>query len=190
MHVQKTSALTDNPMPPLPPCPGKPFYPKLVDFLSSGAVVVRGSGVAYWHGPVTRLAGHVLTGPVAMVCWLPVGNPYWLSGWTTCCQHLPMQSRRWQHQLLGWQLGAPGWAAPHTCMPAACKRLELEHASSHQAAPTPRHLAQAMVFEGKDVVKTGRSMIGATNPLASAPGTIRGDYGIDMGRNIIHGSDR
>lgn len=32
-------------------------------------------------------------------------------------------------------------------------------------------------------------MIGATNPLASAPGTIRGDYGIDVGRNIIHGSD-
>ncbi|KAL4432788.1 hypothetical protein ABPG77_008114 [Micractinium sp. CCAP 211/92] len=47
----------------------------------------------------------------------------------------------------------------------------------------------AMVFEGKDVVKTGRTMIGATNPLASAPGTIRGDFGIDMGRNIIHGSD-
>jgi hypothetical protein len=32
-------------------------------------------------------------------------------------------------------------------------------------------------------------MIGATNPLASAPGTIRGDYCIDVGRNIIHGSD-
>lgn len=47
----------------------------------------------------------------------------------------------------------------------------------------------AMVFEGKDVVKTGRAMIGATNPLASATGTIRGDFGIDMGRNIIHGSD-
>jgi len=46
-----------------------------------------------------------------------------------------------------------------------------------------------MVWEGKDAVKQGRAMIGATNPLASAPGTIRGDYCIDVGRNIIHGSD-
>lgn len=46
-----------------------------------------------------------------------------------------------------------------------------------------------MVWEGKDVVKTGRTMIGATNPLASAPGTIRGDFAIDVGRNVIHGSD-
>ena len=47
----------------------------------------------------------------------------------------------------------------------------------------------AMVWEGKDVIKTGRQMIGATNPLSSAVGTIRGDFGIDTGRNIIHGSD-
>ncbi|KAL1934067.1 hypothetical protein VTP01DRAFT_6249 [Rhizomucor pusillus] len=46
-----------------------------------------------------------------------------------------------------------------------------------------------MVWAGKDVVKTGRVMLGATNPLASAPGTIRGDYAIDVGRNICHGSD-
>lgn len=45
------------------------------------------------------------------------------------------------------------------------------------------------VWEGKDVIKYGRTMIGATNPLASAPGTIRGDFGVDVGRNIIHGSD-
>merc|ERR1711907_533715 len=47
----------------------------------------------------------------------------------------------------------------------------------------------AMCWEGKDVVKTGRKIIGATNPLASEPGTIRGDFSIDVGRNIIHGSD-
>lgn len=47
----------------------------------------------------------------------------------------------------------------------------------------------ATVWEGKDVVKQGRAILGATNPLASAPGTIRGDYAIDMGRNVIHGSD-
>ncbi|KAK3986316.1 putative nucleoside diphosphate kinase [Cladorrhinum sp. PSN332] len=47
----------------------------------------------------------------------------------------------------------------------------------------------AMVWEGKDAVKTGRTLLGATNPLASAPGTIRGDYAIDVGRNVCHGSD-
>lgn len=36
---------------------------------------------------------------------------------------------------------------------------------------------------------TGRKMLGATNPLASEPGTIRGDFSIDVGRNICHGSD-
>ncbi|RJE19018.1 Nucleoside diphosphate kinase [Aspergillus sclerotialis] len=56
----------------------------------------------------------------------------------------------------------------------------------------------AMVWEGRDVVKTGRkpetdqfqpAILGATNPLNSAPGTIRGDYAIDVGRNVCHGSD-
>jgi nucleoside-diphosphate kinase len=47
----------------------------------------------------------------------------------------------------------------------------------------------AMVWEGKDVVRQGRAIIGATNPLESAPGTIRGQFCISVGRNIIHGSD-
>lgn len=47
----------------------------------------------------------------------------------------------------------------------------------------------AMVWEGRDAVKTGRAILGATNPLASAPGTIRGDFAIDVGRNVCHGSD-
>ncbi|KAL3381035.1 hypothetical protein AABB24_001256 [Solanum stoloniferum] len=47
----------------------------------------------------------------------------------------------------------------------------------------------AMVWEGKGVVATGRKIIGATNPLESAAGTIRGDFAIDIGRNVIHGSD-
>ncbi|KAG2450563.1 hypothetical protein HYH02_005064 [Chlamydomonas schloesseri] len=46
-----------------------------------------------------------------------------------------------------------------------------------------------MVWEGKGVVATARKMIGATNPLASEPGTIRGDFAIEVGRNVIHGSD-
>jgi nucleoside-diphosphate kinase len=47
----------------------------------------------------------------------------------------------------------------------------------------------AMVWEGNNVVLTGRKILGATRPDDSAPGTIRGDYAIDVGRNIIHGSD-
>lgn len=47
----------------------------------------------------------------------------------------------------------------------------------------------AMVWQGKDVIKTARKMLGETNPLNSAPGTIRGDLAIDLGRNVCHGSD-
>ena len=47
----------------------------------------------------------------------------------------------------------------------------------------------AMVWEGDNAVLTGRKMLGATKPFDSEPGTIRGDYCIDVGRNIIHGSD-
>lgn len=47
----------------------------------------------------------------------------------------------------------------------------------------------AMVWEGKDVIKGGRTLLGATNPSDSLPGTIRGDLCIDVGRNICHGSD-
>lgn len=47
----------------------------------------------------------------------------------------------------------------------------------------------AMVIEGKDAVSAAREMMGATNPLKAQPGTIRGSYGIDIGRNVIHGSD-
>ncbi|XP_076764563.1 nucleoside diphosphate kinase [Xylocopa sonorina] len=46
-----------------------------------------------------------------------------------------------------------------------------------------------MVWEGLNSVKTGRVMLGETNPKDSAPGTIRGDFCIQVGRNIIHGSD-
>jgi nucleoside-diphosphate kinase len=47
----------------------------------------------------------------------------------------------------------------------------------------------AMVWEGKGAIAGGRVLLGATNPADSAPGTIRGDFCIDVGRNLIHGSD-
>lgn len=47
----------------------------------------------------------------------------------------------------------------------------------------------AMCWEGLNAVKTGRVMLGETNPKDSKPGTIRGDFCVEVGRNIIHGSD-
>ena len=46
-----------------------------------------------------------------------------------------------------------------------------------------------MVWEGRNVVSIVRKVIGATNPQEATPGTIRGDFGIDIGRNVIHASD-
>ena len=46
-----------------------------------------------------------------------------------------------------------------------------------------------MVIEGDAAVATVRGMMGATNPLDSPPGTIRGDYALEIGENIVHGSD-
>ncbi len=47
----------------------------------------------------------------------------------------------------------------------------------------------AMVVEGEDVVSTVRKMVGITNPKEAAPGTIRGDYAVEIGSNIVHASD-
>ncbi len=47
----------------------------------------------------------------------------------------------------------------------------------------------AAVFEGTDAVEAVRATMGSTNPRAAAPGTIRGDLGLEIGRNLIHGSD-
>lgn len=47
----------------------------------------------------------------------------------------------------------------------------------------------AMVWEGKDAVNSIRKMMGKTNPMDADLGTIRGDFGIDIGRNVVHGSD-
>jgi nucleoside-diphosphate kinase len=47
----------------------------------------------------------------------------------------------------------------------------------------------AMVLEGEQAVPAARQVIGATNPLEATPGSIRGDFAIDVGRNLVHGSD-
>ena len=47
----------------------------------------------------------------------------------------------------------------------------------------------AMIWEANNAVALARQTMGSTNPGEAAPGTIRGDFGIDIGRNIVHGSD-
>jgi len=46
-----------------------------------------------------------------------------------------------------------------------------------------------MVLEGRNAIQMARDMMGKTNPVDAGPGTIRGDFGIEIGRNVIHGSD-
>jgi nucleoside-diphosphate kinase len=47
----------------------------------------------------------------------------------------------------------------------------------------------AMVLEGDEAIKAARQVIGATNPLEAATGSIRGDFAIQTGQNMVHGSD-
>ena len=75
--------------------------------------------------------------------------------------------------------------------------LALKHYSAHVDKPFFKELKGfmtssplvAICVEGTNAVTLMRSMMGATNPLEAAPGTIRGDYGITVGMNLIHGSD-
>jgi nucleoside-diphosphate kinase len=47
----------------------------------------------------------------------------------------------------------------------------------------------ALALEGEEAISTVRTMMGATNPTASAPGTIRGDLALELAENVVHGSD-
>ncbi|MBB6452205.1 nucleoside-diphosphate kinase [Salirhabdus euzebyi] len=77
------------------------------------------------------------------------------------------------------------------------KELAEEHYGEHKERPFFGELVDfitsgpvfAMVWEGEGVIATARNMMGKTNPQEAAPGTIRGDYGITVGKNVIHGSD-
>ena len=80
---------------------------------------------------------------------------------------------------------------------AVSRELAEQHYDVHKDKPFFKGLVEfiisspvvAMVWEGDGVVAGARTLIGATNPLSAAPGTIRGDLGTDVGRNLIHGSD-
>lgn len=72
-----------------------------------------------------------------------------------------------------------------------------QHYEEHKERPFFKDLVQfitsspvfAMVWQGEEVIATARLMIGKTNPKEALPGTVRGDYGVTTGKNIIHGSD-
>ena len=75
--------------------------------------------------------------------------------------------------------------------------LAEDHYGEHEGKPFFEGLVEfitsgpvmAMVWEGQDATRQVRTMMGETDPAESAPGTIRGDLGLDLGRNVIHGSD-
>ncbi|WP_282155656.1 nucleoside-diphosphate kinase [Cytobacillus gottheilii] len=77
------------------------------------------------------------------------------------------------------------------------KELAEEHYGEHKERPFFGELVDfitsgpvfAMVWEGENVIATARQMMGSTNPKDAAPGTVRGDFGVIVGKNIIHGSD-
>jgi nucleoside-diphosphate kinase len=77
------------------------------------------------------------------------------------------------------------------------RELAERHYAEHEGKPFFEELASfitsgplvAMVLEGEQAVEAARQVIGATNPLQATTGSIRGDYAIAVGQNMVHGSD-
>ena len=77
------------------------------------------------------------------------------------------------------------------------REMAEEHYAEHRGKPFFESLVAhitsgpvvAMVIEGKGVIAAVRQIMGSTNPLEAAPGTIRGRFAVDVGRNVVHGSD-
>ena len=75
--------------------------------------------------------------------------------------------------------------------------LAKQHYAEHEGKPFFGELVDfitsgpivAMVLEGESAIKAARQVIGATNPLEAAPGSIRGDFALEVGKNMVHGSD-
>jgi nucleoside-diphosphate kinase len=77
------------------------------------------------------------------------------------------------------------------------RSLAQQHYAEHKGKPFFADLVSfissgpvlALAVRGESAIATVRTMMGATNPLDSAPGTIRGDYALELSENIVHGSD-
>jgi nucleoside-diphosphate kinase len=86
---------------------------------------------------------------------------------------------------------------------AALKHMQIDqqlaerHYAEHEGKPFFGELVEfitsaplvAMVLEGHEAVVAARQVIGATNPLEASPGSIRGDFALEVGQNMVHGSD-
>ena len=78
-----------------------------------------------------------------------------------------------------------------------CRNLAEEHYGAHREKPFFAGVVEfitsgpvvAMVIEGESAIAAVRQVVGATRPLEAAPGSIRGDYALDVGENIVHASD-
>ena len=92
---------------------------------------------------------------------------------------------------------AKGFTLVGLKMMQVSSELAEKHYAVHKERPFFRSLVDfitsspvvAMVWQGEGVIASARKIIGATNRLNAEPGTIRGDFGISVGRNLIHGSD-
>jgi nucleoside-diphosphate kinase len=77
------------------------------------------------------------------------------------------------------------------------RELAERHYAEHEGKPFFEELVTfitsgplvAMVLEGVSAVTAARQVIGATNPLEASPGSIRGDFAVEVGQNMVHGSD-
>ena len=77
------------------------------------------------------------------------------------------------------------------------RELASQHYAEHEGKPFYEELVSfitsgplvAMVLEGESAIKAARQAIGATNPLEAHTGSIRGDYAVSVGQNMVHGSD-
>jgi nucleoside-diphosphate kinase len=75
--------------------------------------------------------------------------------------------------------------------------LASRHYAEHEGKPFYEELVSfitsgplvALVLEGESAIAAARQVIGATNPLEASPGSIRGDYAVAVGQNLVHGSD-
>jgi nucleoside-diphosphate kinase len=75
--------------------------------------------------------------------------------------------------------------------------LASQHYAEHEGKPFYGELVDfitsgplvAMVLEGESAITAARQVIGATNPIEASPGSIRGDYAVEVGQNMVHGSD-
>ena len=104
--------------------------------------------------------------------------------------------RRLAGEILG-RIEARGFEILEAKLVTAPRDLGERHYSEHREKPFFGELVEfitsgplvAMVLEGHEAVVAARQVIGATNPLEAAPGSIRGDFATEVGQNMVHGSD-